>query len=141
MSDDLFQLWLPQLEFMVTEDPYWRFGATWPYGECHLRVWHAALGGYFAVATELGRGLSAASCAGGIYRVLRERYARYAFALAVYHPPTMPGEEHVDLAHPPHDGVPQRWTRLWPTPETSPLHDLLETWWLVNGPDIVGQVR
>jgi hypothetical protein len=141
VGDDLFQLWLPQLEYVAAEDQRWRYGATWPHGECILRVWHTAGGGYFAVVTETGRGLSVTNCAAGIYRRLRERYARHPFALAEYWPDGESGEAHVDMVHTPHEGTLQRWTRLWPTPDTNPLHDLLETWWAVNGADIVGQPR
>lgn len=142
MATDLPQrhgpLWLPNLGLKVFDQAEWRYRPDLhgPSGEARLRVWRAEGGGFFAVVTETGLGLSVTSAAADIWQRVERRYAGEAFALAELWPEGHSGEEHVDLVLPPRGGQ-VSWRRLWPAGELVPLRSVLDTWWLVNGADIL----
>jgi hypothetical protein len=129
--------WLPMLQALCQDIPEWVYH---PPGQCagtaRLRVWGTADGGFFAVVTETGTGLSVTNAADWIWRFLQSRYG-LPFALAEYWPEGESGPAHVDLVQPSAGGAFLGWQALWPVGPDNPQADLLDFWWSMHGADIL----
>jgi hypothetical protein len=128
--------WLPGLSRVIIDDPQWRFrDGHGPHGLARLRVWQALEPGHFAVVTAGGGGLSVTNGAASIWLALTRQFGE-PLGLAEYWPEGESGTAHADLVLPPRNGS-LEWQRLWPVHPSHPQHDLLSTWWLVHGGDIL----
>lgn len=132
---------LPPLGQMLVNDPFWRYqsGTAAAGGVAHLRTWATSdnEGRRVAVVTETGLGSSITNSiehiwsslvaeAPGVETVLLEHWPAEAGA----------GEgEHLDQVVV-DNGQPQ-WRRIWPTPESNPLHDSFESWMNTQGQVII----
>lgn len=129
--------WLPMLAARCEDIREWAYHTPEGCGVARLRVWDTSDGGFFAVVTAAGDGLSVTNAADWIWRFLESRYGR-PLGLAEFWPEGESGPAHADLVLPPPPrGASPGWLALWPVPPANPLSGLLGFWWDVNGAEIL----
>jgi hypothetical protein len=127
------ELWLPTLGNRVLDVLNWRYSdMSGMHGEARLRVWDTPDGGFFAVVTERGRGMSVTNATDGIWKRLTAMYGR-PLGLAELWPEGQSGPAHLDLALP----ELRKWVRLWPAGDENPMSGLLAAWWAVHAGDVL----
>jgi hypothetical protein len=129
--------YLPPLVHKVYDNPDWTFRppqAPAP-GTARLRVWDTADGGFFAVVTECGDGLSVTNGAQHIWQTLTRQYGQ-PFGLLELWPEGESGDLHADLVlESPQGGL--SWSRVHPVHPSHPDAGMFDVWWDVYGGDIL----
>jgi hypothetical protein len=129
------RLWLPPLgEMLADEQLVYRLGTAGPHGVARLRAWTAG-DGWFAVVTDLGRGLAVTDAQPGLWKMLAGRFGR-PFAMAEQWPEGRSGSAHVDLVLPPGPGGTEL-VRIWPVTGDHPLREYVAAWWSACGDTVL----